>query len=85
MFGKAQRALDRIASHEEDCAEERERSKEFRVKIESKLDSYHEQNREAIRGIYRMLWSALVGIVLMLISVVGWVLTNSLTFKVSLH
>lgn len=96
MFGaskKAELALERIAAHEKDCAEERQRSKEWRVDFANKfdgyqssmgekLDLYHGQNRDSVRGIYRLLWGMLTTALLMLLSVLGWIAANSLSIQV---
>lgn len=82
MFGRSSVILD---NHIKDCERERERMKEWRIGFESKLDIYHGENRSSIRGIYRILWSTLGGVIILLISVLGWILSNSVSLGLKVH
>ena len=67
------------------CEEDRRTAADSRVDLRKHLDAYYTDTRESIRGIYKLLWRAVVGICVALGSLTVWLLSNNLTWRVPMH
>lgn len=78
---KADIALERIETHMHDCLAERLRNNEFRTNSIAMFREFHKENQDAISRLYTLAWKGALGIIALLITIIAWLLTHSISFK----
>lgn len=78
---KIDRLATQLDNHLKDCIRERQQNASYRKEDLDTSTTRHKENQDGITGLRNVMWCCAGALVLLLLSVIGYLLSNVLTFK----